>query len=261
MGNFKIQLMFVAMLEFLESVVPLAPLRKSADHRSALYSQLLMGDLVQPLGDAEGDWLPVQVLGDEQQVYVLRTQVQPTSRNKNQEQVIFSSSAFLKTEKESFVLSAGTRFEITDKDRVMIGGVCGELTHHSEINPADAIFQFLGSPYQWGGMSIFGIDCSGLSAMYYRFRGIQLPHLASAQIHYGQPLDFLSTAQKGDLAFFENSLGEIHHVGILLNDREILHASESNGCVRIDYIDQEGIILKRGGTRTHRLRLVKRLGI
>lgn len=261
MRNFKIQLMFASMLEFMESVVPLAPLRKSADHRSALYSQLLMGDLIQALGDAEGDWLPVQVLGDAQRVYVLRSQVLPTSRHRNQEQVIFSGSACLKTNEKSVMLSAGTRFEITEKGQVLIGSVSGELIHHSEINPSDAIFQFLGSPYQWGGLSIFGIDCSGLSTMYYRFQGIQLPHLASAQIQYGQPLDFLSMAQMGDLAFFENSLGEIHHVGIMLNDREILHASESNGCVRIDYIDQEGIIQKIGGGRTHRLRLVKRLGI
>jgi gamma-D-glutamyl-L-lysine dipeptidyl-peptidase len=41
----------------------------------------------------------------------------------------------------------------------------------------------------------------------------------------------------------------------LLNDHEILHAS---GVVRIDSIDNFGIVNKETGARTHTLRIIKR---
>jgi cell wall-associated NlpC family hydrolase len=71
----------------------------------------------------------------------------------------------------------------------------------------------------------------------------------------GQAVDFLQQASCGDLAFFDDSEGRIYHVGVLLNNHQIIHAS---GCVRVDAIDNAGIINKSSGERTHRLRIVKR---
>jgi cell wall-associated NlpC family hydrolase len=78
-------------------------------------------------------------------------------------------------------------------------------------------------------------------------------------MEFGEILDFIQMAECGDLAFFENSEGEIKHVGVMLNSHEIIHASESNGRVMIDSIDQEGIINKITSKRTHHLRVIKRL--
>jgi len=83
--------------------------------------------------------------------------------------------------------------------------------------------------------------------------------LASAQILQGEVLDFLENANCGDLAFFENDASEINHVGILLNANEIIHASETNGKVAIDSMDNHGIVNKKTGKRTHSLRIIKRL--
>lgn len=56
--------------------------------------------------------------------------------------------------------------------------------------------------------------------------------------------------------FFHNEAGRIIHVGILLNTSEIIHAS---GKVRIDVIDEEGIINKETGKRTHQLTCIRRM--
>jgi cell wall-associated NlpC family hydrolase len=63
-------------------------------------------------------------------------------------------------------------------------------------------------------------------------------------------------ARPGDLAFFDNEEGRITHVGILLDAFSVLHAS---GKVRIDHIDTEGILNSENRTRTHKLRIIKRM--
>jgi cell wall-associated NlpC family hydrolase len=60
----------------------------------------------------------------------------------------------------------------------------------------------------------------------------------------------------GDLAFFDNEAGKITHVGILLDSDTIIHSS---GRVRIDAIDNFGIINKELGKRTNNLRVIKRV--
>ena len=74
-------------------------------------------------------------------------------------------------------------------------------------------------------------------------------------LHDGLATRWAQEAKPGDLAFFDNAEGRITHVGILLNDHQILHAS---GVVRIDPIDNEGIMHAESGRRTHHLRLLKR---
>jgi hypothetical protein len=115
--------------------------------------------------------------------------------------------------------------------------------------------KFLNSSYLWGGKSVFGIDCSGFTQSVFKFLNIHLQRDAQQQATQGELVGFLQQASCGDLAFFENVAGEIIHVGILLNMHEIIHAA---GRVKIDKIDNEGIIDTDTGLRTQKLRLIKR---
>ncbi|MEJ7659905.1 MAG: NlpC/P60 family protein [Hymenobacter sp.] len=73
-----------------------------------------------------------------------------------------------------------------------------------------------------GGKNIFGVDCSGLTQTLFGLVGIQLPRDARQQITLGEPVDFVTQTQPGDLAFFDNADGAIVHVGLVLDDGFIL---------------------------------------
>ena len=89
----------------------------------------------------------------------------------------------------------------------------------------------------------------------YKFLNISLLRDAHLQATQGEIVNFLQEAQCGDLAFFDDVDGKIVHVGILLSSQEIIHAS---GKVRIDKIDNQGIVNIETGIMTHQLRIIKR---
>jgi cell wall-associated NlpC family hydrolase len=76
------------------------------------------------------------------------------------------------------------------------------------------------------------------------------------QAEQGELVGLISEARLGDLAFFDNDEGRITHVGIMLNNSDIIHAS---GRVKIDSIDSQGIYSEEQNRYTHRLRKIKRL--
>lgn len=114
---------------------------------------------------------------------------------------------------------------------------------------------YLNSPYLWGGRSVFGIDCSGFTQMVFRQLGIRIKRDAWQQAEQGKLLGFIQEARAGDLAFFDNEEGRITHVGIMLDNNRIIHAS---GRVRVDPIDTQGIFNPELNNYTHKLRIVKR---
>ncbi|WP_223808912.1 C40 family peptidase [Rufibacter hautae] len=116
--------------------------------------------------------------------------------------------------------------------------------------------QFLRAPYLWGGKSIFGIDCSGFVQQVYGVCGHQLQRDAYQQVIHGQEVHFVSQTRPGDVAFFDNEEGRIVHVGIVLEDQRIIHAS---GEVRIDQLDHHGIYNRERKRYSHKLRIIKRI--
>jgi len=121
---------------------------------------------------------------------------------------------------------------------------------------ADHVLLFLNAPYLWGGRSPFGIDCSGFTQIIYKSIGFKLPRDAYQQAKIGQTLSFIEESESGDLAFFDNEEGKIIHVGIMLSDNKIIHAS---GKVRIDSIDHQGIFNAETNRYSHKLRIIKRI--
>jgi cell wall-associated NlpC family hydrolase len=91
--------------------------------------------------------------------------------------------------------------------------------------------------------------------MVFKQFGIKLKRDAWQQVEQGELVGFLQEAIAGDLAFFDNEEGRITHVGIMLDNQQIIHAS---GNVRIDPIDNQGIFNAELNRYTHKLRVIKR---
>jgi gamma-D-glutamyl-L-lysine dipeptidyl-peptidase len=118
----------------------------------------------------------------------------------------------------------------------------------------DCAMGYLNSPYLWGGKSPFGLDCSGLVQLVFRFFEINLPRDAEDQFEHGKLIP-VEEMEAGDVAFFQNAAKKIIHVGILNGEGGIVHAS---GCVRLDAITKEGIVHLQEGGITHHLVGIKR---
>src|SRR5690606_36871546 len=97
---------------------------------------------------------------------------------------------------------------------------------------------------------------SGFSQMVYKLNGYQIPRDAYQQAGLDENLSFIEESEPGDLAFFDNDEGKIIHVGIMMKDNYIIHA---HGKVRIDRIDQLGILNVETGRHTDKLRVIKRI--
>ena len=100
---------------------------------------------------------------------------------------------------------------------------------------ATIALRYLGVPYQWGGATPAGFDCSGLVMYVYAQLGIALPHFAAAQYTLGSPVS-RDQLQPGDLVFFEN----LNHVGIYIGGGQVVHAPSTGDVVKISNISDWG---------------------
>lgn len=155
----------------------------------------------------------------------------------------------------SLPLLDGNLFEVGETRYVLDGEAVTPDPGKFEQGIVEAATFYLNAPYLWGGRSPFGIDCSGFTQIVFKQFDIRLKRDAWQQALQGEVVGFLQEAQAGDLAFFDNAEGKITHVGIMLGNDRIIHAS---GHVRIDPIDDQGIFNREVNRYTHNLRVIKR---
>jgi gamma-D-glutamyl-L-lysine dipeptidyl-peptidase len=115
--------------------------------------------------------------------------------------------------------------------------------------------KYLNAPYQWGGKSPFGIDCSGFVQLVFKINGYRLLRDAAQQAKQGKAVSF-KEVHAGDLVFFKCKEDKIVHVGIFLSDDKIIHAS---GKVRIDHLTEEGILHSESKVFTHSFSHARRI--
>jgi gamma-D-glutamyl-L-lysine dipeptidyl-peptidase len=257
-------------MEYGISNLSLAPVRAEASDKSEMVTQLLFGEHFEIIGK-KNQWRKIRIAYDDytgwvdekqfisvpEEVYS-RLSGQPLFSTLDLVQIVLSNNTMTP-------LVMGSNLPFFDGSHCYLGdeklnydGHVKELSpdHINKNSIVETAFTYLNSPYLWGGRSPFGIDCSGLTQMVYKLNGIRLKRDASQQAEQGYTLNFLEEAEPGDLVFFDNPEGKIIHVGILIPQGQILHAS---GKVRIDRLDHHGIFNEATKKYTHKLRLIKRL--
>lgn len=243
-----------------------APVRKSPSDTSEMVTQLIFGDLCNVIGVTEDSkWLNIRLEFDGYEGWVDPKQIK-----------LIEEAVYLRylTEKPNYLLEGPVKvafknyfvhlsigsylpqyenetFEVSQK-RVPISGVVGNTKETDVVVIAD---MFLGVPYLWGGKSQFGIDCSGLVQQVFKVCGKTLPRDAHEQAECGEEVAF-ENLKAGDLAFFKNNEGKIHHVGIVLDFNNIIHA---HGKVRLDLLDNKGVFNTNQKQYSHQFAFAKRI--
>lgn len=248
------------------------PMRAEASERSEMVSQLLWGEIFR-VEEQSGSWLRISANFDRYGGWVSSLMVSTINdetwehyagvpyhvataalsyavNEKTKERVLIPQGSLLynysKASRTFSLLSSTYKLEEVSED----------LPENKRNAIVATVLNFLNAPYLWGGRTILGIDCSGLTQQAYRAAGVHIPRDAWQQAEKGEIVTFLDSAQPADLAFFDNDEGKVTHVGILLGDGKIIHSSAS---VHIDSIDSEGIFNKELNKYTHKLRVIKSL--
>ncbi len=246
------------------SNLAIVPMRIEAVNQTEMVNQILFGEHFKVL-EVRKKWSKVRLAHDSYEGWIC-----------NKQWIEIEEDIYKQLDKEVATIAIDI-LDIISKDHhqpIVIGSILpsfksGHALINNEMYRFDGLttagftekgklvenaLMYLNAPYLWGGRSPLGIDCSGFTQMVYRLQGVDLPRDAYQQAEVGTTLSFVEESEAGDLAFFDNNEERITHVGIILENNHIIHAS---GKVRIDRIDQQGIFNKELGTHTHKLRLIK----
>lgn len=249
-------------------LVPLANLRSEPDHKAELKTQLILGDIFEILNE-NNEWLFIKNYFDNYEGWINKKGTIPldiltfknyqnnktfcnelisTVKDENNNIFFIFCGSWLHNynEKENSFAIGEKKFFLQNKLKKL------NLTTSNIISLA---IKFLNSPYLWGGVSIAGIDCSGLTYITHRVFGIKILRDSFKQAELGTDVYFIENARKGDLLFFGNN-NIITHVGLYLGENKIIHSS---GFVRIDYVDNYGIYNSEIKQYTHNLIKIKRI--
>ena len=246
----------------------ICPIRKKADEASEMISQIIFGEQVDVL-DQEGSWLFIKSRMDGYEGWVDEKLLSKTNfpyddKSSNLYYCLDPSAAVMAGD-DSRMVTFGAIMPDFDGISFKLNGekftFSGSAARVDDLVLSEALVhkmcrKYLNAPYLWGGKTPFGVDCSGFVQTVYRVLGVKLPRDAKDQAHIGMTIDFFSESMIGDLAYFTKASNRISHVGIILEDDRIIHAS---GKVRIDRLDHIGIYNEETEKYTHNLRIIKRV--
>jgi hypothetical protein len=215
--------------------------------RAEQVTQLVLGETASVL-DRSGEWLRVRIDLDRYEGWIHRGYVQEVPEAEaldwRARATGWSTGAQLQTDEGTMALPLRARVAaesgaviLPDRRRAqLLGGNIPLLSdaraEACSIPPERwAIDHFSGSPYLWGGVTPWGVDCSGLVQTTFSVRGVSLPRDAAQQAGIGQSVA-LDACRPGDLLFFRSESGNgITHVAFAGEAETLVHSTISCGGV------------------------------
>lgn len=257
-------------LEYGVCRLSIVPVRREPAEQSELVTQLLFGDHYEVTGTSdEKSWLRIRINFDQYEGWISALQHHAISGEyfeyigRAEFKITTDITSSLLYNKTPMIILIGSIIPITGaelfrmEEQFAFNGESKNLGQRREFDFVRRIaMKYLNAPYLWGGKTPFGIDCSGFVQMVFRIAGYRLFRDAWQQASQGRAIKNFDQRLPGDLAFFRNAEGKITHTGMILDDGRIIHAS---GRVRIDSLDQEGIINSDNRQRTHHLAHIRRI--
>lgn len=248
----------------------LVSVRKEPAHQSEQITQLLYGDhytVIEKSKDSK--WIRINIHFDQYEGWIESKQhhfISPeyfTYVNQAEFKITTDLTSSMLYNKSLQIVLMGSMIPISSselfkmEEQFAFNGEAKNVGQKREFEFLKNIaLKYLNSPYQWGGKNPFGIDCSGFTQMVFKICGYKLLRDSSQQANLGKSIEKIEHALPGDLAFFKNEAQKITHVGIVLDAERIIHAS---GRVRIDYLNEEGILNMETKIYTHQLSHFRRI--
>ena len=248
----------------------LVQVKAGPDDRAGQVTQLLFGDHYEVLEySANGLWLYIKIFNDGQEGWIAIGQHHAITReyfsqiNQANFKITMDLTAGILYKKNPITILLGSIVPISNselfkmEEQFAFNGEAKSLGQKREFEFLKSIAnKYLHAPNQGGGKSPFGIDASGLTQMVFKICGYPIPRDARQQAHCGTLVEGHENAKPGDLAFFHDGNGDMGHVGIILEEAKVIHAS---GSVRIDHLHEGGIVSPDGTKTGHWLSAIRRV--
>jgi len=249
----------------------LAPVLAEASVRAEQVTQLVLGETAVVL-ERSGEWRRVSTHTDQYQGWVhsgyLLEVDDPAADVWRRSATGWSEGAAVRINGSQFALPLRSRVALdgelirlpTGVPARVISGCVREMSETVRAARAKAPERwaseyFLGSPYQWGGVTPWGVDCSGLVQTTFAARGVALPRDSAQQAGHGSTVS-PDAIRPGDLLFFcSETGGGITHVAFAGEGDTLVHSTLACGGTLVE----PWLPGTRAGSLRERLVAVRRL--
>ncbi len=228
-------------LQLKQIISPLADVRKEPKFNSELETQCLFGENVKILKE-HSEWIYCKCELDNYYGWINKKNIGQCKRNSHKIKSILTK-VYEKPDIKSYVINnlyfnskILAEKNLPDWIGVKVNQQIGYIKkiHLQSIdnidnNWIDIAKSFMGAPYQWGGKSFIGIDCSGLVQLTLENSGIKVPRNTNDQLNF-ETKNFVTNSkiEKGCLIFWRG------HVAIALQHNLILHSNAYHMSVEME---------------------------